>query len=143
MSPQLDFDLPTARERERAMPIAIGRMARGELRVPDVDRETDLRQLAYLAALSQNRVRRGGDALAAFSREALARLGGASTAPARSPDPLWEMLRASLSLDIGKVCSDSDSREVDHPKTGDQENSGVWSGKSGNGPPPSLTGRIS
>lgn len=87
MSPQLDFDLPTARERERAMPIAIGRMARGELRVPDVDRETGLRQLAYLAALPQNRVRRGGDALAAFYREALARLGGASYRPGPVPGP--------------------------------------------------------
>jgi hypothetical protein len=108
MSPQLDFDLPTARERERAMLIAIGRMARGELRVPDVNQETDLRQLAYLAALSRNRVRRGGDALAAFYREALARLGGASTAPARSPDPLREMLGAALSLDVGKIRSEAD-----------------------------------
>lgn len=108
MSPQLDFDLPTARERERAMLNAIGRMARGELRVPDVDRETDLRQLAYLAALSLNRVRRGGDGLADFYRAAMTRLGNPSAAPTRSPDPLREMLGASLSLDVGKIRSEVD-----------------------------------
>lgn len=108
MSPQLDFDLPTARERERAMLIAISRMARGELRVADVDRETDLRQLAYLAALSRNRVRRGGDALADFYRAAMTRLGNPSAAPTRSPDPLREMLGASLSLDVGKIRSEAD-----------------------------------
>ena len=107
MSPQLDFDLLTARERARAMLIAIS-MARGELRVADVDRETDRPQSAYLASLSWNRVRRGGGALAAFYREALARIGGASTAPARSPDPLREMLGAHLSLDVGKTRSEAD-----------------------------------
>jgi hypothetical protein len=108
MSPHLDFDLPTARERERVMLIAIGRMARGELRVADVDREKDLRQLAYLASLSRNRVRRGGDALADFYREAMTRLGKPSAAPARSPDPLREMLGASLGLDVGKIRSEAD-----------------------------------
>lgn len=75
--------------------------------VPHVLHE-DLRQLAYLAALSQNRIRRGGDALADFYREAIARLGGPSAPPTRSPDPLREMLGAALSLDAGKIRSEAD-----------------------------------
>jgi hypothetical protein len=66
------------------------------------------RQPAYLAALSRNRERRGGDALAEFYRAAMTRLGKPSAAPARSPDPLREMLGASLSLYVGKIHSEAD-----------------------------------
>jgi len=42
-----------ARDRERRMLEVIGRIARGEILPAAVDNEADLRQLAYLAAISR------------------------------------------------------------------------------------------
>ena len=102
------FDHQIARDRERAMLAAIGSIARGDLHVADVTSERDLRQLAYLASLSRNRVRHGRDNLASFYRDALARLGKPAPIPAVSMDPLKDMLGATYSLDAGKIRSEAD-----------------------------------
>jgi len=97
-----------ARERERFMLIAIGRMARGEILASEVHDEQDLRQLAYLASLSRNRVRSGGDRLTAFFKDALSRIRELPVATAERDDPLQQMLGARWFMDPGKVRSEAD-----------------------------------
>lgn len=98
-----------ARDRERAMLAAIGRMARGELLAEQVRDEADLRQLAYLASLARNRVRLGGERLTEFMREARARFSDDPRfATTGSGDPLLDLMGARWPLDSGKVRSEAD-----------------------------------
>lgn len=99
----------TAREREHEMLEAIGAMARGEILPSMIEREDDLRQFAYLAALSRTRVSTGGEVLSAFLKDALARLDGTEVpSDIDVGDPLQELLGARWPLDAGKVRAEAD-----------------------------------
>ena len=98
-----------ARDRERRMLEVIGRIARGEIFLTTVDSEADLRQLAYLAAISRNRVLVGEKNLTEFLRAAMAQLSEFDPPEvAEADDPLQARFGARWSIDPGKVRAEAD-----------------------------------
>lgn len=82
----------------------IGMMAREEITPSTVDSEADLRQLAYLAALSRNRVLTGQEGLTRFLRQAMVLLEGAKLpAGLVAEDPLQARFGSRWAMDPGKV----------------------------------------
>lgn len=86
----------------------IGLMASGQIRLDDVQTERDLRQLAYLAALSRNRVETGRDRLAAFMKAATAKLANLPVPHQTFSDPLQAAFGAAFSIEPGKVRSEAE-----------------------------------
>ena len=98
-----------ARDRERRMLEVIGRIAMGEILPAAVDNEADLRQLAYLAAISRNRVLVGEKNLTEFLRGAMAQLSSFDPPEAvEADDPLQARFGARWSIDPGKVRAEGD-----------------------------------
>lgn len=98
-----------ARDRERRMLEVIGIIARGEILPAAVDSEADLRQLAYLAAISRNRVLVGEKNLTEFLRAAMAQLSGFDPPKVvAADDPLQARFGARWSIDPGKVRAEGD-----------------------------------
>lgn len=99
----------SARQRERRMLELIGMMAREEIDPSTVESEADLRQLAYLAALSRNRVHKGQEGLTRFLRQAMVLLEGADLpAGLMAEDPLQARFGARWAMDPGKVRSEGE-----------------------------------
>ena len=96
------------RERDRLMLQLIGLMACGRLNADDVETERDLRQLAYLAALSRNRVETGSDKLALFMKGAKAKLAALPVPEQTFTDPLQELFGAAFSIEPSKVRSEAE-----------------------------------
>lgn len=98
-----------ARDRQRRMLEVIGSIARGEIAPAAVDNEADLRQLAYLAAISRNRVLVGEKNLTEFLRAAMAKLSGFDPPEVvEADDPLQARFGARWSIDPGKVRAEGD-----------------------------------
>ena len=104
-----DLEGLCARDRERRMLDVIGSIARGEIAPAAVDSEADLRQLAYLAAISRNRVLVGEKNLTEFLRAAMAQLSGFDPPKVvAADDPLQARFGARWSIDPGKVRAEGD-----------------------------------
>ena len=87
----------------------IGSIARGEIAPAAVDSDADLRQLAYLAAISRDRVLVGEKNLTEFLRGAMAQLSSFDPPEAvEADDPLQARFGARWSVDPGKVRAEGD-----------------------------------
>lgn len=100
--------LPDPRDRDRLMLRYIGMIAAGRITLSDVPKEDDVRQLAYLAALSRNRVETGRDRLKDFLIEATERLSGLPVPTMPFSDPLQAVYGAVFGLDPAKVRSEAE-----------------------------------